>query len=284
MSEPILRTENLYFRYPTRQEYALRNINVEIHEGEFVALIGQNGSGKTTLVKHFNGLLRPTRGKVYVCGRDIEGVPTSELAREVGYVFQNPDHQLFADSVREEIAFGPRNLGFDEERIRQVTERVLRDVGLEDYVDEMPFMLGKGQRQRLAVAAVLAMEPRILIIDEPTTGQDWRECVRLMELVKTLNARGHTILMTTHNMNLVSLYAQRVIVMRMGEVWMDGTVQEVFSEPERLRVAYIKPPMLYRLACQFCDDVDISRVVTPGDLADLLYERNLVHRPVGGGG
>jgi len=279
MSEPVLRVEDLYFRYPTRQEYALRGVNVEIFEGEFVALIGQNGCGKTTLLKHFNGLLRPTQGKVYVRGRDTEGVPTSELAREVGYVFQNPDHQTFADTVREEIAFGPKNLGFDEECIRQITEKVLKDVGLEEYIDEMPFMLGKGQRQRLAVAAVLAMEPSVLIIDEPTTGQDWRESIRLMELVKKLNAQGHTILMTTHNMNLVSLYARRVIVMWMGEIWMDGTVQEVFSDPEQLRVAYIKPPMLYQLARRFCPEVDVSHVVTPEDLADLLYEQILACRP-----
>ncbi|MDY6876141.1 MAG: ABC transporter ATP-binding protein [Chloroflexota bacterium] len=273
MSEVILRTESLYFRYPTRQEYALRDVNVDIHEGEFVALIGQNGSGKTTLIKHFNGLLRPDQGKVYVGGCDTEGVPTSELAREVGYVFQNPDHQIFADKVRDEVAFGPKNLGFDEERIQQVTERVLKNIGLEDYLDEMPFMLGKGQRQRLAVASVLAMEPNILIIDEPTTGQDWRECIQLMELIKPLNARGHTVLMTTHNMNLASLYARRAIVMWQGKIWMDGSVQEVFSEPEKLQVAYIKPPMLYQLAHRFCPNTDISRIVTPQDLTDLLYDQ-----------
>ena len=279
MSESVLRTENLYFRYPTRQECALRDVNIDIRSGEFVALIGQNGCGKTTLIKHFNGLLRPTQGKVYIRGRDTEGRPTSELARDVGFVFQNPDHQIFAETVREEIAFGPRNLGFDDERIKRVTQRALADVGLENYLDEMPFMLGKGQRQRLAVAAVLAMEPKILIIDEPTTGQDWRECIQLMNLVRALNLRGHTILMTTHNMNLVSLYAQRVIVMRAGEVWMDGTVQEVFCQPERLRLAAIKPPMLYQLAHRFCPDADISQVVTPEDLADLLFRQMQARSP-----
>ena len=230
----MLRTKDLRFRYPTRQEFALDGINLEIHRGEFVALIGQNGSGKTTLIKHFNGLLRPTAGEIFVDGQLTAGVPTSQLARLVGYVFQNPDHQVFAETVEEEIAFGPKNLGFDEEHIAAITQEVVRDMGLEDYLDEMPFMLGKGQRQRLAVASVLAMEPQILIVDEPTTGQDWRECIRLMDLLKPLNERGHTILVTTHNMNLVSLYARRVIVMLAGKIWMDGTTQEVFSRPEKL--------------------------------------------------
>lgn len=273
MNDIVLRTNNLRFQYPTRQEYALDGINLEIHRGEFVALIGQNGSGKTTLIKHFNGLLRPTAGEVFVDGQLTDRVPTSQLARLVGYVFQNPDHQVFAETVEEEIAFGPKNLGVDEEHIAEVTQRVVRDMGLEEYLDEMPFMLGKGQRQRLAVASVLAMEPQILIVDEPTTGQDWQECIRLMDLLKPLNERGHTILVTTHNMNLVSLYAKRVIVMWEGKTWMDGTTQEVFSQPEKLTPAYIKPPTLYQLAHRFCPEADISAVVTPEDLADLLYER-----------
>lgn len=273
MNDVVLRTKDLRFRYPTRQEFALDGINLEIHRGEFVALIGQNGSGKTTLIKHFNGLLRPTAGEIFVDGQLTAGVPTSQLARLVGYVFQNPDHQVFAETVEEEIAFGPKNLGFDEEHIAAITQEVVRDMGLEDYLDEMPFMLGKGQRQRLAVASVLAMEPQILIVDEPTTGQDWRECIRLMDLLKPLNERGHTILVTTHNMNLVSLYARRVIVMLAGKIWMDGTTQEVFSQPAKLTPAYIKPPTLYQLAHRFCPEADISAVVTPEDLADLLYER-----------
>lgn len=279
MSTPALRTENLYFRYPIRQDYALHAVNVEIFEGEFVALIGQNGCGKTTLLKHFNGLLRPTQGKVFIYGQDIADVPTCELARQVGYVFQNPDHQIFADTVREEIAFGPKNLGFDQDHIESATERVLKAVGLEEYVDCPPFALGKGQRQRLAVAAVLSMEPKILIIDEPTTGQDWSESIQLMELIRNLNLQGHTILISTHNMSLVSLYARRVIVMANGKIWMDGTTQQVFSDPDRLREIYIKPPMLYQLAHRFCPNVDISQVVTPEDLADLLYDQIMACRP-----
>jgi len=273
MSDVVLQTENLYYRYPTREEYAIRDVNFAVREGEFVALIGQNGSGKTTLIKHFNGLLRPTQGRVLVNGRDTANLPTSELAREVGFVFQNPDHQIFAETVREEIAFGPRNLGFDEEHIKRRTEEVLAEVGLSDYLEEMPFMLGRGQRQRLAVAAVLAMEPSILIIDEPTTGQDWKECIALMELVKRLNEKGHTILMTTHNMNLVSLYARRVVVMRLGEIWLDGSTQEVFQQVDLLLEAAIKPPVVYQLAAALHLDVDLGHLVMPDDLAALLAEK-----------
>jgi len=279
MKEPVLRTENLYFRYSTREEYALRAINIEIFGGEFVAFIGQNGCGKTTLLKHFNGLLRPTQGKVFLYGQDTAGIPTCKLASKVGYVFQNPDHQIFADTVREEIAFGPKNLGFDQSRIESITKDVLKAVGLEEYIDCPPFSLGKGQRQRLAIAAVLAMEPDILIIDEPTTGQDWHESIQIMELLRELNSQGHTIIITSHNMQLVSLYARRVVLMANGEIWMDGTPQQVFSDPDRLREVYIKAPMLYQLAHRFCPNADLSRVVTPEDLADLLYDQIYACRP-----
>lgn len=273
MSDIILATEGLFFSYPTRQEYALRNINLGIQWGEFVAIIGQNGSGKTTLIKHFNGLLKPTAGRVLVEGRETTKIPASELARSIGYVFQNPDHQIFAEKVRDEVAFGPRNLGFDEDYISRVTEEVLSAMGLAETIDEMPFMLSRGQRQRLAVAAVLAMEPSVLIIDEPTTGQDWKESIALMELVKKLNDRGHTVVITTHNMNLVSLYARRVVVMRLGEVWLDGTTQEVFRKEERLCHAAIKPPEIYRLVTALLPDTEINSLVTPDSLAAMLAER-----------
>lgn len=270
MSDVVLQTECLTYRYPTRADYALIDINLAVTRGEFVAFIGQNGSGKTTLIKHFNGLLKPTRGRVYVEGRDTTDLPTSALARSVGYVFQNPDHQIFAETVRDEIAFGPRNLGFPPERIETITQEVLQAVELNGYEDRMPFQLSRGQRQRLAVASLLAMEPQILIVDEPTTGQDWRESVQLMELIKRLNEKGHTCLVTTHNMNLVSLYARRVVVMARGQVVIDGPTQDVFRETERLAQAAIKPPEVYELARTLIPGTRLDKPLTPQDFADLI--------------
>ncbi len=280
----LLRTEALYYIYPTRDRYALSDVNLGIGRGEFVALIGQNGSGKTTLIKHFNGLLKPSRGRVIVEGRDTTNLPTSELARSVGYVFQNPDHQIFAETVREEVAFGPKNLGMPPEKIAAVTRQVLGEMGLAGYEEELPFKLSRGQRQRLAVASVLAMEPSILIIDEPTTGQDWRESICLMDLVKRLNDRGHTCIVTTHNMNLVSLFARRVIVMCQGRVLLDGPTQDVFRETEQLTHAAIKPPEVYQLAQALYPGIRLERPLTPDGLADMLARGSLGDIPARGNG
>jgi len=279
MSDVVLQTERLYYRYPTRDEFALRDVNLSVERGEFVALIGQNGSGKTTLIKHFNGLLKPTEGRVLVEGRETTDLPTSELARSVGYVFQNPDHQIFAETVRDEIAFGPRNLGFSQERIEAIIQRVLVEMGLEGCEEAMPFQLSRGQRQRLAVASVLAMEPSILIVDEPTTGQDWKESITLMELVKGLNDKGHTCIVTTHNMNLVSLFARRVVVMWRGEILLDGPTQDVFREAEQLARAGIKPPEVYELSRRLMPGIKLEKPITPDDLAELLAKRALALQP-----
>jgi len=273
MAEPVLLVEHLYYRYPTRNNYALDDISLSIPEGEFLAIIGQNGSGKTTLIKHFNGLLKPTRGRVVVDGRETTGLPTSDLARSVGYVFQNPDHQIFAETVRDEITFGPRNLGYAAERIEKALKLVLEEMDLSGMEEDMPFQLSRGQRQRLAVASVLAMEPAILIIDEPTTGQDWKESTRLMELVRQLNEKGHTCIITTHNMNLVSLFARRVIVMREGRLFLDGSTQDVFSQEDTLLTAGIKPPEVYSMARLLLPGVHFDKPLTPVDLGKLLAER-----------
>lgn len=275
MTDAVLKTENLYYQYPTRSDFALSNVNISIERGEFIAIIGQNGSGKTTLVKHFNGLLTPTSGKMIIEGQDTVDLNTAELAKSVGYVFQNPDHQIFAEKVCDEIAFGPKNLGYDEERIEKTMKVVLQDVGLSGYEDTPPFKLSRGQRQRLAVASILAMEPSILVVDEPTTGQDWSESIAVMELVKHLHEKGNTCIVITHNMNLLSLYSERVIVMANGEVLLDGPTQETFCETETLKKASIKPPEVYELASQLLPDLHLNELLTPEQLADLLVDKVL---------
>ena len=278
MSDPIIQVEHLYYQYATRDQFALEDVNLHINKGEFVAIIGQNGSGKTTLVKHFNGLHKPTRGQVIVDGHNTTEFPTSELAKFVGYVFQNPDHQIFADTVRDEVAFGPKNLGFSDEHIEVVRKKVLDEMELSGMEEEQPFQLSRGQRQRLAVASILAMEPSILVIDEPTTGQDWRESIALMKLVQGLNDNGHTCIITTHNMNLVSLFARRVVVMRQAKVTLDGPTQDIFREVEELKAAWIKPPDVYTLAQTLLPDIDLNKPITHRDLAELIINSGIVGR------
>lgn len=276
MNDIVIKIEALCYQYPSRSCFALDHVDLEINNGEFIAIIGKNGSGKTTLIKHFNGLFKPTQGKVFVRGQDTVCVPTSELAKSIGYVFQNPDHQIFAETVRDEVAFGPKNLGFSEEKIGAAVKRVLGQMGLEGLEEEMPFQLSRGQRQRLAVASVLAMEPSILIIDEPTTGQDWKESMLLMELVRQLNNKGHTCIVTTHNMNLASLFARRVIVMKSARVFLDGSTQDVFRQVDDLLLAGIKPPDVYLLAQALIPDVRLENPLTPDGLAVLLASRTRV--------
>jgi energy-coupling factor transport system ATP-binding protein len=262
--ENVIEVKDLWYTYMPMNHVALKGVDLEIKKQEFVAIIGQNGSGKTTLIKHFNGLYKPSKGEVSVGGVPIKNQKVSDLARFIGYVFQNPANQIFADTVEKEIAFGPSNLGYDQETIDKLVTEALETHDLLQFRDEMPFMLGRGQLQRLAVASILSMDPHVLIIDEPTTGLDWRECTYVMELVRKLNEKGHTIIITTHNMRLVSLYAKRVIVMRQGEKILDGPTDEVFSQTELLKTAYIKPPQLYRLVAQYpefkADDFTVSAI------------------------
>jgi len=226
----------------------ISEVDLRIQRGEFVAIIGQNGSGKTTLVKHFNGLLRPTSGEVLVGGDPTRGQSLRSLAAKVGYVFQNPDNQIFAPTVLEEVAFGPRNFGLDDTEARARVAESLAAVGLTGREEEDPFSLTKGERQRVAVASVLAGRPEVLIFDEPTTGLDDRESRAMMALIEELNRRGHTVIVVTHAMWLAAEYARRVVVMQEGRVVLDAPTRAAFSQIEVLRRAAIIPPQAVRLS------------------------------------
>lgn len=243
----VIRVEGLTHCY-TNGVKALTGVDLEIRQGEFVAVVGQNGSGKTTLVKHINGLLKPTSGKVLVSGQETVRLPISQLGRMVGYVFQNPDHQIFAETVEDEVAFGPRNFGVLREEIAARVKEALSAVGLTGYEKEDPFSLTKGERQRVAVASILAAKPDVIILDEPTTGLDYREQRSMMELVRALNEAGHTIIAVTHTMWVVAEYAHRMIVVRDGKIAMDGPTREVMGREDELVEASLKPPQVVRLA------------------------------------
>ncbi|MEL0627393.1 energy-coupling factor transporter ATPase [Salinibacterium amurskyense] len=227
---------------------ALTDVSVSIAAGEFVAVLGRNGAGKTTFARHLNGLLRPTGGELLVEGKQSHRAAVSDLARSVGYVFQNPDHQIFANSVRDEIAYGLKNLGWDEQRITERVDEVLHQVGMTALADRHPFNLGKGQRQRLAVASVLALSPQVLVIDEPTTGQDWLGAQSMMALVRELNEQGHTIVMITHDMALVAEYAARALVFAGGSLVADTSPQELFGNPDLLSRGTLIAPQISELA------------------------------------
>ncbi|MGD8780601.1 MAG: energy-coupling factor transporter ATPase [Ignavibacteria bacterium] len=267
-----IEARNLNFVY-SNGKHALRNINLKICKGEFVALIGKNGAGKTTFSKHLNGLYRPTEGQIFINGKDIAGISTAELSHSVGYVFQNPDHQIFAASVWEEVAFGLKNLHLtDEARGKRITD-ALEFVGLGDFKERHPFMLGKGERQKLAVATILAMEPDILVIDEPTTGQDWDGTKRMMNMMEKLHKKGHTILAITHNMRLAAEYADRVIVFANGQVVLDGKPEEVFYQQEILESAFVTPPDSVLIASRLRQSEWTKYPVTVKDI-QLLFTDN----------
>ncbi|MEM4251286.1 MAG: energy-coupling factor transporter ATPase, partial [Candidatus Bathyarchaeia archaeon] len=229
-AKPVIEVVDLELEYPPPHRYkALRGINLRIGRGEFVALIGHNGSGKTTLAKCIVGLLKPTRGHVYINGIDNRNLPLSRLAQTVGFVFQNPNHQIFNDTVWGEIICGLKNLKKPSTYIKQRGEEVLRLMDLERYRDVHPFRLGEGIKQRVAVASILAMEPKVLIVDEPTTGHSPRESMMVCQLLQNLNREGMTIIMVTHSMHLVAQYASRVLVLAEGRIVDDGHPRHIFN-------------------------------------------------------
>lgn len=211
---PAIEIHGLVHRYD--QFEALKGIDLSINAGSFVALIGDNGSGKTSLIKHLNGLLRPTEGSIMINGRDTASQPITELARSVGLVFQNPDTMLFEESVEREVAFGLKNLGVAD--IDQRITAVLDQVGLSGAQKVYPRSLSRGERQRLAVACIVAMQPAVIVLDEPTTGLDAKESTRVMEISLALQQQGHTIVMVTHNMQIVQDYADRIILLEKGAI------------------------------------------------------------------
>ena len=224
---------------------ALDRLDLRIGSGERVAIVGQNGSGKTTLVRHLNGLLRPTEGRVLVGSTDASTLTVAQLAGRVGLVFQDPDRQIFAPSVRAEVEFGPRNLGMRSTRLREAVREALEATGLADVERENPYDLGSSRRKLLALASVLAMSTPVLILDEPTTGQDLRGVATVTRVIEAASAQGRTVIAISHDMRFVAEAFDRVVVLRQGRVILDGTPASVFGEPswELLRSSYLEPTL-----------------------------------------
>jgi energy-coupling factor transport system ATP-binding protein len=248
--EKLIEVKNLFFSYPDGT-LALRDISLDIYANQFIAFIGQNGAGKTTIAKCLNGLLKPNSGSVKIDNLDTrEKGTTKKIVTKVGYVFQNPDHQLFNNTIYKEVAYGPRNIGLNEKEVDERVREAAAVCGIEESIfNEHPFFLTKGLRQRVAIASILAMRPHTIIVDEPTTGQDLRQSLEVMNFLRNLwEKEGHTIIIITHEMPIVAQYAQRVVALAKGQVLLDGTTREVFAQPELLAQTFVKPPQITRLA------------------------------------
>jgi energy-coupling factor transport system ATP-binding protein len=241
--------QNLFFTYPEGVE-ALRGITLSINSGEQVAIVGQNGSGKTTLVKHFNGLLQPTQGAVLLDDWDTREYTVARIASRVGYVFQNPDEQLFSRTVKKELAFGPRNLGYQPERIQALVEDALALAELHDKQEANPYDLSPNWRKMVAMASIIAMDTPVVIFDEPTTGQDATNVKRISHIIGELRQRGKTVITITHDIDFCAENFERIIALAQGRVLMDGPASSVLAEDELLATTYVDPPQLTRLGKQ----------------------------------
>jgi energy-coupling factor transport system ATP-binding protein len=239
----MITVEDIHFAYSSDVK-ALKGVSLTVKNGEFVAIMGQNGAGKTTLVKHFNGLLKPNAGKVLIDGVETAKTSVAALAKNVGFVFQNPDHQLFSETVEEEIAFALKNFGYEPAIIEQRITWAVNLLGLNQYRKTSPFMLSGGERKRVALASVLAWDPQVLVLDEPTIGQDHLQKENLRQFIVQLQTQGKTIVIVTHDVEFVAECNPRVILMREGKIVADGEGRDILTNPQVLEQSSIVLPQI----------------------------------------
>ncbi len=277
--ENLISAENLAFRYPgvdgAPDVPVFENLNLSIQEGSFVAILGTNGCGKSTLAKHFNAILLPTGGKMYVCGIDTSQIERlMAVRRNVGMVFQNPDNQIVANVVEEDVAFGPENLGIASPEIRRRVDMALKQVGMYEYREHAPHLLSGGQKQRIAIAGVIAMEPKCIVLDEPTAMLDPQGRKDVIDTVKKLNKdKGITVVLITHHMDEAA-QADRVVVLNKGTVAADGTPREVFSQVKLLHGIGLAAPQGVEL-CWALNQQGYQLPLTtlePEECAQALYD------------
>lgn len=265
----MLTVEDVHFSYASGVE-ALKGVNLTVKKGEFVAIMGQNGAGKTTLVKHFNGLLKPTKGKVLVDDVETSKTSVATLARNVGFVFQNPDHQLFSETVEDEISFALKNFGYEPSVIEDRITWAVNLLGLSQYRKTSPFMLSGGERKRVALASVLAWDPQVLILDEPTIGQDHQQKENLRQFIVQLQTQGKTIVIVTHDVEFVAECNPRVILMREGKIVGDGEGKDILTNQEALEQSSIVLPQIAQIFTQ------LSEYGLPKDVIDIYEAKQLL--------
>jgi energy-coupling factor transporter ATP-binding protein EcfA2 len=263
--ETVIAARGVGFSYPTRSD-VLRNVSVEIRRGELLAVVGQNGSGKSTLASLMNGILRPSSGEVLVDGKSTTDYKFADLAKRVAYIFQVPEKQFIRNTVADEMAHGVKALGLSEDEVETRVNGVLHSVALEERKDASPYVLSHGQKRRLSVACMVVSEPEVVILDEPTFGQDWLQAQRLMDYLRELADKGAAVTFITHDMRLVAQYADRCVAMADGEVIFDGMPGDLFSTRAVLQRAHLKPPPVFDFSAELVG----NPILRTGDLIDAL--------------
>lgn len=266
---PLIEAKEVEFSYPNSVK-ALKGVSLSIAQGEMVAIIGQNGAGKTTLIKHMNGLLKPSAGTMLVDGQPTTNKEPAQLAALVGIVFQNPDDQIFSTNVWNEVTFGPKNLKLGEAEIKERGMRALEMVKLDKELKTHPYDLTITERKLLCLASIVAMRPKALILDEPTTAQDQMGVLKLGEIIQALSANGTTIVTITHDMNFVAEFFARAVVMRQGLKILDGPTQDIFAEKELLHSTYVVPTPIALLGQELGAD---KGVITVSKMVDWVAEK-----------
>ncbi len=247
MSEAVIHVENLVHVYPRGNVKALKGINLDINKGDVVSIVGQNGSGKTTLVRHFNGLLRPTEGKVLLLGEDSAGKTVAEMSRTCGYVFQNPNHQIFCTTVKEELMVAPQYFGYTEEKAKERLDYVLELMDLAPLMNKHPMTLDYTTKKIVSIASVLIFAPEVLVLDEPTGGLDEVGRGMLTKIIRLMHDEGHTVVIISHDMDYVAENSSRVVVMAQGEILDDAPPEKAFLNTEILQRAQVEPPQIMQL-------------------------------------
>lgn len=265
-TEAIIRLREARYVYPNGQVVALEGLTVEIGAGEIVGVMGQNGSGKTTFTKLLNGLLKPTSGSVVVDGRETAGHTVQEMAAHVGYVFQNPNHQLFATTVAEELAFGPRNIGCTPEEVEARVAEASEFFDLGAIMGLHPYRISFPLRKLVGIASIFTMRPKVFVLDEPTTGQDHRTTSVIDRLIRRLGERGDTVICVSHDMPLIANVTDRAMVMWDGRLLADGTPREVFMDAAAMERTHLTPPQITRLSMRMPDRADRPAVLSVAEL------------------
>jgi energy-coupling factor transport system ATP-binding protein len=265
----MIEAENVHFSYASKVE-ALKGVSLTVKDGEFVAIMGQNGAGKSTFVKHFNGLLKPTVGSVKIDGVQTTRSSVARLARNVGFVFQNPDHQLFSETVEEEISFALKNFGFKPEVIEERVTWALNLLSLTQYRKTSPFLLSGGERKRVALASVLAWDPQTLILDEPTIGQDHEQKENLRQFIMQLQTQKKTVVAVTHDVEFVAECNPRVVLMKEGQIVADGVGKEILTDPKMLELSSIVLPQIAQVFTK------LAGLGLPKDVIDLYEAKTLL--------
>jgi energy-coupling factor transport system ATP-binding protein len=265
----LIDVQDVWYSYGD-EVMALSGVSMTIEPRETIALIGQNGGGKTTLAKQFNGLLKPTKGKVLVKGVETREVPPNRLALTVGYVFQNPSHQIFSSKVWDEVAFGPKNAGLNPQEVEQRTKWAIEAVGLSGSEQTHPYDLDYGKMKLLTIASIMSIKPEVYCLDEPTTGQDHRGRRRVAELIRNLNESGSTVIVITHDMRFVAEVAERIVLVAGGRIVADGQTREIFEKTDILAEAQIRPPQITQLARALADCGVPSNLMTVSEAVDSI--------------